>query len=126
MIEYTQNKQRKLVELLYKKTLEKKIKWEINTQEQIYTNIAGRLLFVHSGINEQGEDLILFNLYDGEGKQSDAFNDETIKFDEFVPSGFDNWYLLCAALMDMAKRQATGADDTLDAMIDELDDDVPF
>ncbi len=126
MTEYTQSKQRKLVELLYKKTLERKIKWGLNVQNQIYTNIAGRPLFVYNGLNGEGEDLILFSLYDGEGKQSDVFNDETIKFDAFVPSGFDNWYLLCAALLDMAKRQATGADDTLDAMIDELDDDVPF
>lgn len=125
MTEYSRDKQRKLVELLYKKTLERGIKWATNEEKQLFATISGRLLFVYDTINEQGEELIKFSLFDLNDKLSDSFTDETIK-DPFAPRGFENWFTLCAALLEMGRRQASGADDALDAMLNELDDDVPF
>lgn len=126
MTQYTRDKQRRFVELLYKKTLERGIKWGINNDRQAYATIAGRSLFVYYGLNEEGEDLVIFSLFGENEQMSDNFTDETIKGSDAVPAGFGNWYLLCSALLEMAKRQGSGADDALDAMIDELDDDVPF
>jgi hypothetical protein len=126
MTQYTVNKQKKFVELLYKKTLERGIKWALNDGKQIYATVAGRSLFVYSSLNNEGEELIHFAIFGTDSKISDSFTDETIKYGDMAPAGFDNWYLLCSALLDMGKRQASGADDALDAMIDELDDDVPF
>jgi len=126
MIQHTRDKQRRFVELLYKKTLNREIKWNLNDHKQIYSTIAGRSLFSYSELNEDGEDLISFVLFGADGKLSDKFTDEDIKHNNVVPSGFENWYLLCAAILEIGKRQASGADDALDAMIDELDDEVPF
>lgn len=126
MTQYTRDKQSRFVELLYKKTLVRGIKWGINSDKQIHAVIAGRSLFVYNGLNDQGEDLVVFALVDGDGKASDIFTDEAIKYSSHIPAGFENWYLLCAAVLEMGRRQASGADDVLDAMIEELDDDVPF
>ncbi len=84
------------------------------------------MLFVYSAVNGEGEDIVHFVLFGANEKTSDAFSDESIRFDNVVPEVFENWYLLCSALLDMGTRQASGSDDVLDAMIDELDDDVPF
>lgn len=126
MIQHTRDKQRKFVELLYRKTLSREIKWGTNEHRQIYTKIAGRSLFAYSELNQDGEDLITFVLFGSDDKVSDKFTDEDIKHNNIVPSGFENWYLLCAALLEIGRRQASGADDALDAMIDELDNEVPF
>ncbi|WP_159043686.1 hypothetical protein [Sphingomonas sp. STIS6.2] len=126
MIQHTRDKQRRFVELLYKKTLSREINWATNEHKQIYAKIAGRLLYAYSQLNADGEDLITFVLFGSEDTVSDQFTDEDIKHDNIAPSSFENWYLLCAALLEIARRQASGADDALDAMIDELDDEVPF
>lgn len=126
MTQYTVNKQKKFVELLYKKTLERGIKWGMNDAKQLYAVVAGRSLFVYSSLNAEGEEIIHFAIFGTDNKISETFTDETIKYGTLAPAGFDNWYLLCSALFDMGQRQASGADDALDAMIEELDDDVPF
>jgi hypothetical protein len=126
MTQYSRDKQRRFVELLYKKTFERGISWNVNSDSQIYTKIANRHLFIFATINDRGEDLIKFNLFGVEGDLSDTFTDETLRYDSAIPRDFDSWYLLCEALLEMARRQASGADDALDAMLEELDDDVPF
>ena len=125
MSDIIHGKKRRLVELLYRKTLERNINWTINDEGQIYATIAERSVFIYYRLSGEGEDLVVFNIFGKDGKLTDSFNDETISYDKTVPLGFDNWYLLCAALLEMGKRQASGADDALDAMIDELDD-IPF
>ena len=63
MTQYANEKKRRLVELLYKKTVGREITWGINVEKQLYATIAGRSLFVYYGLNEQGEDLVIFNLF---------------------------------------------------------------
>ena len=126
MNNFTQQKHRKFVELLYRKTTAKQIAWVVNEQNQLYATIAGRILLITTGVNEHGEDIIVFTIFQENGAKSDGFNDDALSFDNYAPNGFDNWYLLCNAIFELGKRQASGADDALDAMIDELDDEVPF
>lgn len=126
MSDFANAKHRKLVDLLYKKTVDRSIKWELVNSSQLYLRIGGGSLYLYGGINSQGEDMINFRLFDSNGELADSFSDENLVYDNGVPTGFGNWYLLCDALMEIAKRQATGADDVLDAMLAELDDDVPF
>ncbi len=126
MNDLTNAKHRKFVELLYRRTADRGMTWEINSQFQIYSTIAGGTLFMAEGVNGEGEDTIVFKLFGGDGKITDNFSDDSLRYDREVPAGFGNWYLLCSAMYEMAKRQATGADNVLDAMIAELDDDIPF
>lgn len=119
-------KHRLFVELVYKKTYKRGIEWRVNDAHQLYTTIAGRLLFVTMEMNPYQEEIVTFTIYDEAGNKAEQFTDEALSFDSSKPKDFDSWYVIASAIYQIGKRQASGADDALDAMIQELDDDVPF
>lgn len=119
-------KHRKFVNLLYRRTVDRNLKWNINDVGQLYVNVGSGTLFIVEGVNNQGEDSVVFKLFGSNGNMSESFSDDNLVYNSEVPEGFGNWYLLCSALFEMAKRQATGADDVLDSMIAELDNDWNF
>lgn len=126
MTSLTKQKHRIFVELLYRKMVEKKVKREVNEQNQLYATIANRVLFITNGVNEHSEDIMVFTIFGQDGKRSDGFDDDGLSFDDQTPDGFGSWYQICNAINELGRRQASGADDALDAMIEELDDDLPF
>lgn len=126
MNNFTPLKQRRFVELLYQNTMAKKVSWSINDHNQLFATIAGRILFVFQGKNQHGEDTVLFKVFGENNSMAENFDDDSLTFDGSLPSGFDSWFNICNAIYEIAKRQVSGADDALDAMIDELDDRLPF
>jgi len=122
----TAEKYRKFVELLYKKTVSKELKWSVGFDSNIFVDIGLNQLLVRTGNNPHGEDLVVFEILNREHVRADIFNDETLIGGGGKPQNFENWFLLCQAVYDLGMRHATGADDILDDMIMELDDEIPF
>jgi hypothetical protein len=102
------------------------LSWEQNSAGQLYVSIASGTLFLEKTNNNVGEDLIVFKLFGRDDKLAEKFSDDEIAYDPLTPEGFNSWFDICNALCELAKRRASGADDVLDSMIDELEDNFPF
>lgn len=115
-----------LVERLYKRTIDGRVSWEYEpTIPFLYTTVADREIEIDNGENENQEPVISIIVRSGKD-QLEKFSDETLS--NRIPNikGFNSYYQLLVALQEAAKRQAVGADKSLDAILDELDDEIPF
>ena len=122
-METTQDKHKKLAERLFARTAEKALDWKVDEWGDPYTNLADKTLFVELSENLEGQPLLLVKVADSTGDIIERFNDEQIKGLPAV-GGFKNYFDLLDQLRQMAIRQSTGADKTLDELIAILDEDI--
>lgn len=117
----TVEKYRLLVERLYTRTINKKLSWERDDDETLNYFISDKTVELSYGENFEEETIIIIKIYKN-GDVIEKFDDETLKGPKPRVGGFESYWSLLANLFDTAKRQATGADDALDSLLDELDD----
>ena len=117
------DKYKKLVELLYRKTANGSVVWKSDPL-LIYTIIAGRSIFIDEVQNSNFEECVEIDIRYGEG-EGERFTDETLKGEPEI-HGYKSYYELMKDIRVMAVRQTTRADENIDAILSELDDDVPF
>jgi hypothetical protein len=142
----TSEKLRGLVESLYLQTDSGKIDWNLSTDRQsVWAKIGSYRIEAADDQIEGFEQDIRITVFSEEGDQIDTFSDSY--FRGLIPSNsqFNSYYSLMATFLEMARRQASGADAAIEmilktlggtavtdqpskggSFIDDLDDDVPF
>lgn len=121
-----EHKYRTLVERLYEKTNSRSLQWSYNVDDdRVWTSIANRTLTIMKGENDDLEPLITVEIT-GLNNRRERFDDEALQGPSPNVRGFNSYYVLMDALRDGAIRQATGADEDVDAILNDLDDDLPF
>lgn len=125
-------KYRSLVEKLYEQTISKRIKWHYESGDRlVWTRVAGQTVCIEMSSNNDFEPLCSLRIENAEGDYLEGFNDESLGPEKPRVGNFANWYLIMEATFESAKRQATGADEALDNILKELNqnedyDDVEF
>lgn len=126
-----QSKYKVLVEKLYQKTAERKLAWQhVARTNSVFVRVAGNWIHLSSENNNNMESDMYVTVRNDDNYVLERFSD--ISLSDVVPDtpGFPGFYALMTALHEMAIRQATGADEALDSILDELDtdlsDDAPF
>lgn len=127
MTEEVSAKQASLVAKLYTLTKNKKLRWEVEEwNERLQTSLSGMEIVLKS-IEYESTPYEVIEIYKGESLVQ-SFNDGNL---QGIPQvgAFDSHWEIMVQLHEMAKRQASGVEEDLDALLsslDELDDDVPF
>ena len=116
---------KKLVNILYSKTYKKEIEWKNDDVLGTYCFVGSRMISLEEGHNEDMEPIETVEIRNSDGELAESFNDELFK-DDTAPAGFTSYWNLMTLIRETARRQATGADDAIDAILLELDDDPPF
>lgn len=116
----------RLVDLLYERTQNKKIDWNAEDDGDVNTLIAGRRIRISSSRNSEGEPLEVVNILSGDWELIESFNDENLDGTPLPSSKFLTYWQLLSDLHETAHRQGLGADQAIDDIISELEDDVPF
>jgi hypothetical protein len=114
-----------MVERLYKKTIARSLSWSLDSQDDsVDVVISGKIVSLRRSNNSNGEPIEIVTIYK-DGNPIESFSDEDLGFaPDDLP--LPTYWQLMVALHDTASRQALGADDAIDEILDELDDDVPF
>ena len=111
----------KLLDGLYRKTVNKELVWEISSwDEELYTVVGGRRIRLTGGRDANGSPVERIEVLYGDDV-IDSFSDGRLEDLPQDPS-FHSYYLKMRALRMTATRQAKGADDALDAILDDLSD----
>jgi hypothetical protein len=119
-------KSKKLVDLLLAKTQKGGIDWQEGFPG--FFQVSFRDNTVRLEWNEgrtEGSPVIMVFLLNGEGAIVDRFSDEDLDNDEGSAVG-GQWFGKLKELYTSALRHARGADKVLNAILDELDDDIPL
>ena len=121
------DKYQKLVVLLHARSLERKLNWQFDETRGVWAQIGSRYVQLSGSRNENDEPVEIVTILNSDWHVIETFNDEI--FDRLQAPGvgqYMNFYQLMAALRSFATRTATGADDAIDELLDELNDDPPF
>ena len=120
-------KLRDLVRRLAKKTDQGDLKWEVssNASTAITTLNAGHIQ-VKMDRDSNGENAIRISVFDADGELKSSFDDTelTEPSTEYTPQV--QWFGAMNDLLRSALRSAKGEDAIINALLDELDEDVPF
>lgn len=121
----TQDKYRKLLEILYSKTIDGKLTWNVDEWNDPFTRVGAKAIFLESSEGDDGQPLILLKILDPGGNVVETFNDEQV---DGTPSigGMRSFFELMKTVRAQAIRQATGADHALDELLSELGEVPPF
>lgn len=120
----------RLAVLLSNRTMDKKIAWTSSGEQAVQAEISGRYVELSSGRSFNDEPLEYVTIRDAFGSLVDQFDDETLS-GQPIPFGsrHTGFFNLMGATRQAALRQALGADEAIDSIINELDaddDDIPF
>lgn len=116
-----------LAERLYKRTVEDTLKWEIEwgTSNPV-TSLGGYQVKLKRGETAEGEPIVLVQILDKSDEFVDGFSDATLSQYQTNIEEISGYWTLLDRLYDLAYRKAKGADKALEAIINDLDDEVPF
>jgi hypothetical protein len=90
------------------------------------TERAGYKITVERSENADNEPIIIISIRSADGTVIDSFDDTDLNGVDPKTKGAANYWQVMDQLQRLAYRQAVGADDALDKIINDLDDDVPF
>lgn len=126
----TTEKYRALINALYDRTQLKKIKWMWDSGEQcVWSRLGGHIVSLKTSSNSDFEPLCTLSIESRENEYLEGFNDENLGPVKPSNASFATWYQMMESLYNIAKRQATGADEALDNILQALSpewDDVEF
>lgn len=143
----TTDKLRGLVEVLYARTDQNTIAWQISEdKETVWSVIGDHKIELNEEQRDRFEVDIRVTVFDKNGNQIDTFADNYFGGLSPKSGNFSSYFNLMSTLLEMAKRQASGADaaivnilkalggkpisnirpETIEGYADDLDDDVPF
>lgn len=123
---------RSLVEGLYNATMTGRIKWQPVSKSSSYlTSLRSSAIEIADDMNNNGEPVIVVNVYDQLGNIVDSFNDDYLHGYKPHNLSYDSYYTVMKNLQEMARRNATGADRIIQSILTEIgapsvDDDIPF
>ena len=144
----TTEKLRGLVETIYLQTLNQRLPWSLSVDNaRVHTVVGG--FRVEIGVEPSDtsfESDIRFRIYDSDGNEVDTFTDQTLSAFSPVNVRMRSYLSVMTNTLELARRQASGAEQALDAVLaalggksvsdksntqitsfaDDLDDDVPF
>lgn len=112
----------KLIDTLLLHTTTGVRKWEIGFGSVPQTQIAGNFVAISEKKNAEGQLLYEVDIHNSDMDRVDGFSDEDLQ-DAFSS---ENYYLKMQNLYRSALRSATNADQVLDNILKELDDEIPF
>jgi hypothetical protein len=122
------DKQRKLVELLFKRTTDGMLEWSEalpkDTFQVSMSDKSIRIRATESLTHEDANDYEI-SLLNSEGKVVDTFTDNELAAEQSEPSAKGRTYRLFRELYDMARRTALGSEKILNEILSELDEE-PF
>ena len=124
----TTQRQAKLAQRLYDMTKKKKINWKYDSfDDNVTAEFSKNKIAVEDGRDSEGSPFIMVTIYSLSDEEIDKFNDEDLKNLSTSDPEYSSFWKLMSQTLNLAKRQARGADDAIDDILDELDDDdVPF
>jgi hypothetical protein len=144
----TSEKLRGLVEAIYTKTRLEEITWNLSDDKsRVSANIDIFNIEISGESSEQRfQEDIRYTIYSVTGDVVDTFTDETISAYSPVTISINSYFSVMNTTMEMARRQASGADKAIEKILKslgatavtdkpapsfgsaypELDDDVPF
>lgn len=115
------NKRGRLIESLYRKTLSNSIEWIARESDMVMAQIGQRIVRLTCGPNENLLE-ILEIANPSDGTILEKFNDEEVEGEPDQQLGEQSWYGMMQNLRELARRQATGADEAIDSVLKELGD----
>ena len=128
---------RALTEALYVQSADQKLKWTINDDKSIFADIAEKRITLREKESGNFETDIQVEITK-DNWLVDSFDDTNLRGLKPRNVKANTYYKVMTDILSMGKRQANGADQTLDAILAELgtseikedpadlDDDVPF
>lgn len=141
----TMDKLRGLVEHLYHATEGTKLEWNLTgDQETVWTSVGTFRVELSNENTDNFERDIRVTVFNQSGDQVDTFSDSYFQGVKPVTVNLNGYYSVMSILLEMAKRQASGADAAIEAILaalggsavtdkpvskgftDDLDEDVPF
>jgi hypothetical protein len=118
-------KQRKLMEVLVRRTRAGEIEWQESFPELFQVSFKDNSVQLRMEPDDNRETVVyVVSLLNGEGVVVDRFTDEDLDNDQYGRTG-QSWFKELEELNNMARRRARGADEVLDAILKEVDD-IPF
>lgn len=114
-------KRRNLVELLYERTLDKKLQWKQTNDDVVKVELGSIQVFISKSRNQNYEDQYDILIYQDQVLK-ESFPDEQLGASNVstgIPS-VQNYFRLCEALHETASRQASGADEAIDMALTYL------
>ncbi len=116
-----------VIEELYELTLAKKIEWEIDSDNEVKCALSKYFISLDQTEDAEGAPYISVKIRDGQGSIIDRFNDNDLANQRPNIAGKTSYWQIMLDLIHQAGRQATGADDALDQIIQDLQNrNVPF
>lgn len=124
----TTQRQAKLAQRLYDMTKTKKINWKYDVfDDSVVAEFSKYKVSMEDGRDSEGSPFITITIFSLSDDEIDKFNDEDLKNISTSDPEYPSFWKLMSQTLNLAKRQARGADDAIDDILDELDDgDVPF
>jgi hypothetical protein len=118
----------KLANTLLSGTKNRTVKWYIDEwgQNRLTADRAGYKITVEQDENAENEPIIIISVRSKDGSVIDSFDDTDLVGETPSESGLTSYWQVMSQLQQTAYRQAVGADDALDKIITDLEDDVPF
>jgi hypothetical protein len=122
------DKQRRLVELLYKKTQQGELEWSEGIAKDSYqVSLSSNTISIRPVPNREVEEVLDYeiSLTNSQGKVVDTFTD--VEIGKLLGEGEmrKKFYEGFAELFEMARRTASGSEQVLNEILSELDD-PPF
>lgn len=113
-------KYKALVDALFDKTQAGSISWQLNGDSEPHIELAGRVITLRSSRNSNGEPVEVVEIVTG-WDISESFNDDALRTLP-EPRPFETYFQKMRALRHVATRNAKGADEALDSVLDVLKD----
>lgn len=116
---------RKLVDLLHAKTLKDELEWNAAADGGAIVRIADRWISIEKFDPDFEDPYVKMIIFGSDAQIVDTFTDNDLN--RFAPSnGANSYYELMDDLHSRALVKAKGVNESLDAILSALDDDVPF
>jgi hypothetical protein len=120
------NKPMRLVKALFDKTQKGEIDWQEGFgRDTFQVSFKDNTVQISTADGRQGGLDYVIQVLNEEGTVVDRFIDEELDNDEGGPPG-GSWFRMMKELHNMAMRHARGADKALSAILNEIEDDIPF
>jgi hypothetical protein len=113
-------KNKRLVQRLYEKTRAGTLEWQETPDNGFQVSLANNSIKIRT-VTKRGsnETLLYVYLINAAGEVADSFHDEELDADE--PD--TRWFRKLREILQLAQRQARGADKVLNDILSELDND---
>lgn len=113
-------KYKTLVDALFDKTQAGSLNWQLNGDTEPYVELAGRMITLRSSRNSNGEPVEIVEIANG-WEICESFNDDALRMLP-EPRPFETYFQKMRTLRHIATRNAKGADEALDSVLDVLKD----